>query len=399
MFSLVKLVRHQQPLINQIVKSRNVFTEAYFKFPLYERINKQLSIEHERNQTSLRLNVEQTLANPDGKMFTEDLKILLALTKSPEEVDFLLSAVKRYQAQDSTVIFDFNFGPPLAKLLYKLNLTDKMLEVFASEENEYNFDKLSTPRKILMNKLLLAKRYEDVFRVAKLEIATFLARREAFIKNEGDSGQTGGRSGKPGLPSEISNMVGQAALELGTEEALNEAATFFKTLYEYKLALNTKGECALFLLALELDALDLALEIASRERNTRGMQQNLNSLTQNLSIITLAKMGRGDEAFEMFKKISQSKGGYFVYQETVQCMTEFVNETDDSDLKASLDAVVLATQDRVAKLNMRDYVMTPTDEQLNQQNNNNNNNDRFNNNNNNRNYNNNRGQNRRNDRD
>ncbi len=40
--------------------------------------------------------MEQTLAKPDSKVFTEDLKALLYLTKDDSDLDLLLRAIKRF---------------------------------------------------------------------------------------------------------------------------------------------------------------------------------------------------------------------------------------------------------------------------------------------------------------
>lgn len=45
---------------------------------------------------SLKMTIEQSLSKPDSKIFTEDLKNLLYLTKNDTDLDLLLRALKRY---------------------------------------------------------------------------------------------------------------------------------------------------------------------------------------------------------------------------------------------------------------------------------------------------------------
>jgi hypothetical protein len=42
------------------------------------------------------MTIEQSLSKPDSKIFTEDLKNLLYLTKNDTDLDLLLRALKRY---------------------------------------------------------------------------------------------------------------------------------------------------------------------------------------------------------------------------------------------------------------------------------------------------------------
>jgi hypothetical protein len=41
------------------------------------------------------MTIEQSLAKPDSKIFTEDLKNLLYLTRSDNDLDLLLRSIKR----------------------------------------------------------------------------------------------------------------------------------------------------------------------------------------------------------------------------------------------------------------------------------------------------------------
>jgi hypothetical protein len=46
-------------------------------------------------KAALKLTFEQSLAKPDGKVFTEDLKTLMYLSKTDGDIELLLNAIKR----------------------------------------------------------------------------------------------------------------------------------------------------------------------------------------------------------------------------------------------------------------------------------------------------------------
>jgi uncharacterized integral membrane protein len=107
------------------------------------------------DKASIKSTIQESLARPDGKIFTEDLKALLYSTRTDEDLDFLIKAIKRYnpsiwskcrlvvvmfvviylllffifiqiryQSHESLTMFSYSFDAPLARLLYILGKMD-----------------------------------------------------------------------------------------------------------------------------------------------------------------------------------------------------------------------------------------------------------------------------------
>ena len=87
---------------------------------------------------------------------------MLYLADTPDEFDLIVNAVKKYETQTSDD--EFNFGTLLMHLAYTTNQTDKMLELFLSENPSRAFTERNLGR-LLMNKLFGEKRYDDCIKV------------------------------------------------------------------------------------------------------------------------------------------------------------------------------------------------------------------------------------------
>jgi hypothetical protein len=71
------------------------------------------------------------LARPDGRITERSLFYFLYFVETDDELDLLLKALNKFQAQEGS--FNFKLSMPIMQLLYLLNKTDKALELFMCE--------------------------------------------------------------------------------------------------------------------------------------------------------------------------------------------------------------------------------------------------------------------------
>jgi hypothetical protein len=328
----------------KVTSKRNIFSHNYFGLEAFKKYAQLIQSEQGRNLESLKMTIEQSLAKPDSKIFTEDLKTLLYLTKGDSDLDLLLRALKKYRSQESLAIFNFNFESPLVKLLIELKKTDKALEIFGPK-GDFDFAIKHKPRMILMNHFLEEKRYNEVFQLANLELETL---------NE---------SNKEGFPSlMITNIVGHAALELNTAEAFSQAKELFAKISKLKLLLNRQGSVAMFLLALQHNDFEYAYNVASNSFEGKP--------NKNLKIIAYVKLNRLDEALTEATNLSNEvidennrrrpKFNSLALEE----LTNAVQKSGDDNKMKQLDDIKAKIGDRMDKLTLREYAITPIERQI-----------------------------------
>lgn len=301
----------------RLTNQRSIFTADYFGLNSFKAYSEKMEQENGKNLDFIRSTMEQNLAKTDGKVFTEDLKTLLYLTKTDSDIELLLNAVKKYTSQNASAIFNFNFEPPLSKLLINLNKIDKALEIFG-EKNEYKFKILRTPRLVTMNKLLELQRYSDVLNLAKIEIADFKVRKAN--KKEGE---------KVFVGHQLLNIVCHAAMELNTPDALKDAKEMCDIAVENGEFLQSKTAALLFLLAVEQNDLEFAYELATKIKES-------SFLNKNLKIIALAKLNRIDKALDIVKLNLNSARPRF-NSTTVQVLTDAIEKSGDNAKKSDFD--------------------------------------------------------------
>ncbi len=90
---------------------------------------------------------------------------MVYLADTPDEFDLVLNSVKIYEAQANKNVTEFSFGPLLMRLAYTMNQTNKILEIFLSENPGNDAFKEFKVGQMLMNKLFNEMRYDECIKV------------------------------------------------------------------------------------------------------------------------------------------------------------------------------------------------------------------------------------------
>lgn len=289
------------------------------------------------------MTIEEAVSKPDGKIFTEDLKTMLYLSKSDSDLDLLVSAIRKYQTQESTAIFGFNFETPLIRLLYSLNKTDRALAIFL-EENDSVFQKFYTAGAILMNKLLEEKRYDDVIKILNKIINKF-------------------RNDKKSDPSsrlrtmDISNLVTEALLGMNSVEALNLAKKILVDFKELNLEMHDNAYIKLILLAHNQNQIDFAYELTSLIKN-----KSIN-IVNNLKFLSLVRMNRIDDAIQLAEDtnkivLDRAIQNRLFFQETLAILEDMAGKLEGEKKGRAQDLVnTIKQENKLIELSLNDYAL------------------------------------------
>ena len=83
----------------------------------------------------MKANIASELVKPNGYIRKRDLRTLVHLAKTDQEIDLAIKAIQKYYTQKDA-IKDY-FGTPLMRLLYIFDKTDRALELFFSQVLEF----------------------------------------------------------------------------------------------------------------------------------------------------------------------------------------------------------------------------------------------------------------------
>lgn len=292
---------------------------------------------------SLKVTIEEAVSKPDSKIFTEDLKTLLYLSKSDSDLDLLVNAIRKYQKQESAAIFGFNFETPLIRLLYSLNKTDRALELFL-DENDSVLQKFYTAGTILMNKLLEEKRYEDTIKVLNRMLRKF-------------------RHDKKSDPNsrlrtmDLSNLATEALLGINTSDALNHAKKMIADFKELNLEIHDNAYIKLILLSHNQNQIDFAYELTSLIKNK---SQNI---INNLKFLSLIRLNRIDDAIllaEDTNKIILDRGiqNRLFFKETLSILEDMAGKLNGEKKDRVQDLIdAIKKENKLIDLNLNDYAL------------------------------------------
>ncbi|CAF0959215.1 unnamed protein product [Brachionus calyciflorus] len=330
---------------------RTYFSPSYFAVDSFKNYASIIEKEQGRNASSLKLAIEEGMSKPDSKIFTEDLKTMLYLTKTDADIDLLLNAIRKYQQQESSTIFNFNFESPLIRLLYTLNKTDRALNLFLDEKDTV-LQKIYTPGVILMNKLLEEKRYSDAVKVFNRILNKFKAE-----KKENPS--------KLLKTMDLSNLVTEALLGLNNLEALETGKQMLKDFKQLNIECHDNGFIKLILLAYNQNQFDFAYELTTKIKN-----KNKN-IINNLRVLCLLRMNRVDDAISLAEDTSKivTRGqSRLFFKETLAMLEDLASKLEGEKKDRVNDLVTTIKQEnKLIDLSLNDYALKLRENKDNQQ--------------------------------
>ncbi|XP_006124360.2 pentatricopeptide repeat-containing protein 2, mitochondrial isoform X1 [Pelodiscus sinensis] len=133
---------------------------------LQEFQQKKVATEHKiyGDKDSYFRNIEEKLKK-NGMILKEELKTLLHLCQTPDDLEIAKNVIYRYHAENRNVAFgDFKFGPLFMRLCYELDLDVPALELL-KDQTLHGFFSDSTSFNILMDMLFKKGHYESALEV------------------------------------------------------------------------------------------------------------------------------------------------------------------------------------------------------------------------------------------
>ena len=334
MLSLVRNLPRQLNLVNlsivNAIAKRTYFAPEAIGIDKFVKHCEFMKRSQGSNLSSIRLTVEENMNKENGKIFTEDLKLMLYLTQSDSDLDFLINAIKKYQAQEALAIFNFKFEAPLMRLLYVLNKTDKALELYLADKGVMNDS--NTVATLLANKLLEEKRYDDVIKVYNKAAKTI----------------------KTTESNKISELYLDALVEKNNAEALKKAKEFLEKLNPQNNYYD-KYVKKVFLLAFSQNDTSYAYELISKMKNTALV------ITQNYKIMTMAKLNRAEEALKLAEtiRVGPNKSRIF-FRETFNELKALQEKTTSEELKARLTTLIDNSSDKLFERDLKSSIIKMT---------------------------------------
>jgi pentatricopeptide repeat domain-containing protein 2 len=213
-------------------------------------------------------------------IFTEDLKNMLHIASSPEDIELLKSMMTKFCTQNREVRFgNFIFGPVVMRMFHNLGDADNALKFFKDETMSGFFDQLSTYQ-ILLDLLFEQQRYQDV-----LDTYELISQRQV----------QGGR-----FPKHVIVLTFGAAYKLNTPESYKFASKLWAECNDVGHQPMRRAATFFAALCINQNEAGAALEVLSSIKNANYIHVRL------LRALALAKVKRYDDVLHFFKGIIEN---------------------------------------------------------------------------------------------
>lgn len=210
-------------------------------------------------------------------IFTEDLKNMIHISETDNDVELVVKMIKRYNSQNKSLRFgNYIFGPVVMRMFHITNKPDLALECFKSQELSAFFDQYMSYQ-VLLDLLYINGRYKDIL--------------EAFeiIKGKQLEGHK--------FPKNAVVLVLAACYKMNSKESLDYALNLWQELQETGHQPMRRAQTFAAGLALNQGKAEIALEILSTVRN-----QNYTTV-RNLKVSALTDVDRLEDVIPILKTV------------------------------------------------------------------------------------------------
>lgn len=210
-------------------------------------------------------------------IFTEDLKNMLHIAESPQDIELLQLMITKFVTQSSDVRFgNFVFGPVVMRMFHGLKDADNALRFFKDEKMLGFFDQLASFQ-IILDLLFETQKYKEL-----LETYDFIQARQV----------SGGK-----FPKHAIVLTFGACYKLNTPESYEYASKLWKKCIEVGHQPMRRAVSFFAALCINQDQPEAAIEVLSTVR-----QQNYVHI-KVLKALALAKIKRYDDVMVIVKSI------------------------------------------------------------------------------------------------
>lgn len=287
----------QQPTwqLHQQQQTRTLYTEQSLGIDLYikKRQKKKLQFGEKKDQLmeKMRQSIQPYSAEREGEgtpsssgsgvvatVFAEDLKNMLDLTETDEEIDICVQMMRRFHEQSKALRFGtFVFGPVAMRLFYLLDKPDLAIQTLKDPQLAGFFYQF-TSYQIAMDLLYKRGRYNDV-----KDLYEHMRKQQLHGTK---------------FPRDCVVLVLGACYQIGTRESYDFALSLIREARKSGALILRKGLTFTAALALKMDEPKIAMELLA-------LTAQMNYITvRNLRMIALSHLDRYEDIFLVLRSIS-----------------------------------------------------------------------------------------------
>ncbi|XP_064609041.1 pentatricopeptide repeat-containing protein 2, mitochondrial-like isoform X2 [Liolophura sinensis] len=277
-----------------------------------------------------------------GTVFTDDLKTMLHISSSQEDFNITEKMFREYlkQNEEMSMIQNFSFGPIIMRLLYLLNKPDEACRLFLDPSLGGTFDNTSSFL-LLLDKLYEEKQYKKV-----LEMFEVIQKKEL-------------RGFK--YPNDCTTLALASCYQMNSQESFERMMEIFVGCRERGAMLTQRSVSFASLLALRQNRPDVSMELLVMKNEEKFVTN------QNLKAITLAHLGRYEEAIQILKNTLQRdipqefQRGNKIFSDTARELQKSVESSNDPNLIRQLQTVIqrLASGGHISEQTLHDFITKP----------------------------------------
>ncbi|CAG9773534.1 unnamed protein product [Ceutorhynchus assimilis] len=254
---------------------------------------------------------ESVSVESKNMIFTEDLKNMIHIAETDQDVGLVVAMLKKYNKQNKSLRFgNYIFGPVVLRMLYLHNKSDLAIECFRSEELSGLFDQY------VSFQILLDLLYENGTFKELLEMFEIIVEKQL----EGHK-----------YPKNVVVLAMAACYKLNNQESLNYALNLWSRLNESGHQPMRRATTFCACLAVNQGKPDIALEILCSARN-----QNYTTV-RNIRVAALADIGRLEDVLPILKNVvsadlQQGQQVHTFNRDVIERIEKAVSKSDNPEL-------------------------------------------------------------------
>ncbi|KAF5307140.1 hypothetical protein FQR65_LT00656 [Abscondita terminalis] len=262
--------------------------------------------------------IEYAADESKNMVFTEDLKNMVHLADSDEDVNLVIKMMIKFNKQNKQLRFgNYVFGPVIMRMFYALNKHEEAYQCFRNPELEGLFDQLMTYQ-LMLDLLYENRRYNDVLEAFK------------FIKDKQIEGIK--------FAKNVIVLVFAACYRINNKESLDFALNLWTELNTIGHLPMRRATTFCAGLALNQGNPEAAIEIVSSTKNIHY------TTVRNIKVAALVDLGRVEDVFPVLKTVlntdNASLGPVHTFnKDVVEKVKDAVAKLNNQDLTVEFNRI------------------------------------------------------------
>jgi len=242
-------------------------------------------------------------------IFTDDLKMVVNLVDTDDELNIAKKMINRYASQESLRVGVFQFGPVIMRMLHHSKKPDLALELF---NNQTGFFAQMSSYLVLMDLLYEEGMYDKVLETFD-KVAENMKQLDRF-------------------PRDCATLALAACYQQGTSESCTRAEAILSKCSDMSVDIPVRGKVYAALLSMQQGKPEDALEILTVANEQRFIA------VLNVKAIAYAALNRAEDAVKMISSVLYEdlpdyvKSRRDIFPETIEAVEKVVAAANDTDL-------------------------------------------------------------------